>query len=315
MKAFVTGAAGFIGSNLVDRLLKDGCEVIGYDNLSTGKKQFLKEALKNKKFRLIEADILDLAHLTFSSEGCDIVFHLAANADIKNGLSHPTKDLQQNIIGTSKVLEAMRINNIKRIVFSSTGSVYGEAKQFPTLENTSFPIQTSLYGASKLAGEGLIQAYCEGYEFQAYIFRFVSVLGERYTHGHVRDFYEKLLKNPKKLEVLGNGNQTKSYIYIQDLIEAILTAIPKANEKVNIFNLGTDEFCSVRDSIKWITKELQLSPKIIYEEKNKGWVGDNPFIYLDTKKIRITGWKPKLTIKQSIIKTIKWLEQNKWVLK
>src|SRR5580692_7343721 len=201
-KIFVTGAAGFIGSNLVDRLLKDGKTVVGFDNFSTGQNEFLTGALKNPKFKLIRGYCLDLPTLTAGMAGCDFIFHLAANADVRFGLEHPGKDFQQNALASFNVLEAMRINGIKRIAFSSTGSVYGEAETIPTPETAPFPIQTSLYGASKLACEGLIMAYCEGYDMRAWIFRFVSILGERYTHGHVFDFYRKLLAAPARLPVL-----------------------------------------------------------------------------------------------------------------
>ena len=173
--------------------------------------------------------------------GCDCIFHLAANADVRFGLDHPRKDLEQNTIATYSVLEAMRKNGTRMIAFSSTGSVYGAAPVIPTPETCPFPVQTSLYGASKLAGEGLIAAYCEGYGFTAWIFRFVSILGERYSHGHVFDFYKSLLKDSSRLRVLGNGKQRKSYLYIHDCISAILLAIEKASGPVNIFNLGADE--------------------------------------------------------------------------
>ena len=188
MRCLVTGCAGFIGSQLVDRLLENGNEVIGIDNFSTGFEHFLENAFSSKKFTLARGDLLDQNFLQKTMVDFDIVFHLAANADVRFGTHHPHKDLQQNTIATFNVLEAMRINNAKKIVFSSTGSVYGEAPVIPTPESAFFPVQTSLYGASKLAAEGLIQAYCEGFNFQAYIFRFVSILGERYTHGHVFDF-------------------------------------------------------------------------------------------------------------------------------
>src|SRR5215510_7022513 len=184
---FVTGAAGFIGSSLTDRLLADGCRVVGWDNFSTGQREFIQSALQHKRFALLEGDNLDLAALTKAMAGSDFVFHLAANADVRFGLEHPSKDLQQNTVATFNVLEAMRANGIKGIAFASTGSVYGEATVIPTPEDAPFPVQTSLYAASKVAGEALIQAYCEGYSFEGYIFRFVSILGERYTHGHVLD--------------------------------------------------------------------------------------------------------------------------------
>lgn len=315
MKIFVTGAAGFIGSNLVDRLLSIGHYVVGYDNFSTGRKEFLKGALENFKFTLIKGDILDLNLLKKSMKNCDICFHLAANADVRFGFNHPRRDLVYNTLGTSNVLEAMRVNNVKKIIFSSTGSIYGEAKEIPTPEDCSFPIQTSLYGASKLAGEGLIQAYCEGYGMQAWIFRFVSILGERYTHGHIYDFFKTFMKKPLKVNVLGDGEQKKSYLYVGDCLDAMLVAIRNANEKINIFNLGTNEYWTVKESIELVKKHFKTNPKIRYEDRKRGWIGDNPFIYLDTKKIGNLGWKPKYTIKEAVEKTIKYLEDNRWVIK
>ena len=314
MKFFVTGAAGFIGSNLIDRLLQDGHEVTGFDNFSTGQMKFLEEACQNDRFKLVQADVLDLPALTNAMSGADFVFHLAANADVRFGTEHPRKDLEQNTIATYNVLEAMRANNARRIAFSSTGSVYGEAQIFPTPEDAPFPVQTSLYGASKLAGEGLIQAYCEGYGFQGYIFRFVSILGDRYSHGHVFDFYKKLLQNPDELHVLGDGHQRKSYLYVQDCMDAILFVIEKAQDRVNIYNLGTDEYCQVNESISWICEHLGLNPQRIYSGGDRGWIGDNPFIFLDTAKVRALGWKPKLTIQQGIIKTLEYLQDNQWLL-
>lgn len=314
MKYLVTGGAGFIGSSLVDRLLQAGHEVIAYDNFSTGLKEFLSEAQKSPHFQLVEGDLLDRDLLTKSMKGIDGVFHLAANADVRFGTDHPSRDLEQNTIATFNVLEAMRANQVKRIAFASTGSIYGEAKQIPTPEDAPFPVQTSLYGASKLAAEGMIAAYCEGFNFQAYIFRFVSILGERYTHGHVFDFYKQLLNNDKTLKVLGNGLQRKSYLYIQDCIDAIFCAMEKANDKVNIFNLGTQEYCAVNDSIGWICEDLNLNPERQYTGGERGWIGDNPFIFLDTTDIRALGWTPKLTIKESIVKTVQFLKQNQWVL-
>jgi len=314
MKYFVTGGAGFIGSNLVDRLLKDGNEVVVYDNFSTGMIEFLKDAKKNPNFKLITGDILDTSLLTKSMSGCDFVFHLAANADVRYGTEHPYKDLQQNTIGTFYVLEAMRQNGIKKIAFSSTGSVYGESSVIPTPENAPFPIQTSLYGASKVAGEGLIQAFCEGFEIQAYIFRFVSILGKNYQHGHVWDFYNQLQKHPEYLEVLGDGTQRKSYLNVKDCVNAIFVAINNSNEKVNIFNLGTNEYVEVNDSIKYICNKLGVNPEIRYSGGKRGWVGDNIFILLDTKSIRSLGWKPLYTIKESIEDTVDYLQRNKWLL-
>lgn len=314
MRYLVTGCAGFIGSSLVDRLLQEGHNVVGIDNFSTGQAEFLKLANSSPNFTLLKMDLLEKDLIKPAFEGIDAVFHLAANADVRFGTEHPHKDLEQNAIATFHVLEAMRAHQVKRIAFASTGSIYGEAAVVPTPENTAFPIQTSLYGASKLAAESLIQAYAEGFGFQGYIFRFVSILGERYTHGHVFDFYKQLLKNPEELFVLGNGEQRKSYLYIQDCIDAILHAMHHANDKVNIFNLGTDAYCQVNDSIGWISEYLGLNPKRVYGGGERGWIGDNPFIYLDTKKIRDLGWTPKLSIQEGVKQTIKYLQENQWVL-
>lgn len=314
MKYFITGGAGFIGSNMTDRLLSEPeNEVVVYDNFSTGRREFLADAMKNPRFQLIEGDNLDEDALKKAMAGCEFVFHFAANADVRMGCEHPRKDLEQNTIATYNVLEAMRANGIRRIGFSSTGSVYGEAEMIPTPEDAPFPIQTSLYGASKLACEGLLAAYAEGFDFQAYIFRFVSILGERYTHGHVFDFYKKLSDDPTKLYVLGNGKQRKSYLYVKDCMEAILTVVRNAKEKVNIFNLGTDEYCEVNDSIGWISEKLGVKPELSYSGGERGWIGDNPFIYLDTKKVRSLGWTPKATIKDGVVKTVEYLKANPWV--
>jgi UDP-glucose 4-epimerase len=316
--SFITGVAGFIGSNLADRLLREGKQVVGWDNFSTGQENFLVEALKNPRFKLIRGDNLDLPALTRAMAGCDFVFHLAANADVRFGLEHPGKDLQQNTIATFNVLEAMRANGIKRIAFSSTGSVYGEAETIPTPENCSFPVQTSLYASSKVAGEGMISSYCEGYQFEGYIFRFVSILGERYTHGHIFDFYKQLTEHPDHLKVLGDGTQRKSYLYVGDCLDAVLHVIRRgeartAKHNTAIFNLGTDEYVRVTDSIGCICRELNLSPRLEYAGGQRGWVGDNPFIFLDTRRVRATSWKPALTIEQGIIRTLQWLRQNRWV--
>ncbi|HEY3756027.1 MAG TPA: NAD-dependent epimerase/dehydratase family protein [Opitutaceae bacterium] len=317
-KAFVTGAAGFIGSNLVDRLLADGVHVTGWDNFSTGQERFLDGARPHPNFSLVRGDNLDLPALTAAMRGCDVVFHLAANADVRFGTDHPRKDLEQNTVATFNVLEAARASGIKKFAFSSTGSVYGEAPLIPTPEDAPFPIQTSLYGASKVAGEGMIAAYGEGFGLEAYIFRFVSILGERYTHGHIFDFYQQLLEHPGHLRVLGDGLQRKSYLYVQDCVNAILHVMRTgtaraARHHVQIYNLGTPEYVQVKDSVRIIGATLGLQPALQFTGGDRGWIGDNPFIFLDTKKIAGTGWKPALTIEQGIVKTLRWLQENRWV--
>jgi UDP-glucose 4-epimerase len=315
MHCFVTGGAGFIGSNLVDRLLQLGHDVTALDNFSTGQPAFLDAARSHARFQFVQGDTLEAPALTRAMAGCEMVFHLAANADVRFGTEHPRKDLEQNTIATFNVLEAMRANGIRRIAFSSTGSIYGDSAVFPTPETAPFPQQTSLYGASKLAGEGLIQAYCEGYGFDGYIFRFVSILGERYSHGHVFDFYKSLRANPAELRVLGNGLQRKSYLHVADCINAILLVVEAAKDsKAQIFNLGTAEYCQVNDSIGWITAHLGLTPALTYTGGDRGWIGDSPFIFLDTAKIRALGWKPALSIRDGVIRTLEYLQANPWLL-
>jgi UDP-glucose 4-epimerase len=311
---FVTGAAGFIGSNLVDRLLAVGLDVVGYDNLSTGLREFLEPASASERFRFVVGDTLDTDTMTSAMAGCDFVFHLAANADVRFGTNQPRRDLEQNTIATFNVLEAMRANGIRRVAFSSTGSIYGEPDVFPTPESAPFPVQTSLYGASKLAGEGLLGAYANGFGFTVYIFRFVSILGERYTHGHVFDFHKKLLADPTRIEILGNGLQRKSYLYIQDCLDAMLTVIAQSKAPVNIFNLGTTEYVTVNQSLGYICEALSLSPERHYTGGERGWIGDSPFILLDTSRVNGLGWTPRLTIREGILKTLTFLQGSAWLL-
>jgi UDP-glucose 4-epimerase len=314
VRTFVTGGAGFIGSHLVDRLLTDGHQVTSYDNYSTGQEAFLEKASGDPGFRAVRGDVLDTDRLAEAMKGHETVFHLAANADVRFGTEHPRRDLEQNTIGTFNVLEAMRVTGARRIAFSSTGSIYGEPEVFPTPEECPFPVQTSLYGASKLAGEGLIAAYVAGFGFQASIFRFVSILGERYRHGHVLDFYRKLLADPAEIEVLGNGKQRKSYLYVGDCVEAMLAVLARAEPGVGIFNLGTDEYCTVEESLSWICGHLGLDPRRRFTGGERGWIGDSPFIFLDTRKVRALGWRPRLGIREAVIRTLEYLCANRWVL-
>lgn len=307
MTFLVTGCAGFVGSSCVDRLLRDGARVIGIDNFNTGQEHFLDKARSFPSFHLIRGDLLDETVLRHAMRGIETVFHFAANADVRFGAEHPTRDFEQNVRCTHNVLEAMRKAGAKRIFFSSTGSVYGESTTIPTPEDSAIPIQTSLYGASKFAAEGFIEAYASTFGIEAVIFRFVSLLGERYTHGHVIDFYKQLVEHPDHLHVLGDGRQRKSYLYIDDCIEAMMAVLNRSGGPVSIYNLGTKEYCEVNDSISWITSSLGITPSITYSGGRRGWIGDNPFIFLDTARIRSLGWRPKLTIRQAIEKTIGYL--------
>jgi UDP-glucose 4-epimerase len=313
MRFMVTGGAGFIGSNLTDRLLSEGHDVLVYDNFSTGRRELLQDALESERCTLVAGDILDAERLSSAMVGVDFVYHLAANADVRSGLQHPAKDLEQNTLGTFRVLEAMRGNGVQQIAFISTGSVYGEPNVFPTPEDAPFPVQTSLYGASKLAGESLLQAYCEGYGFQAWIFRLVSILGERYTHGHVFDFCSQLRQRPRQLYVLGDGTQRKSYLYVGDCVSALRMVPDVAKDAINILNLGTDHYCTVAQSAGWILSELGLEIRTVYGGGERGWVGDSPFIWLDCSRARGLGWIPEFGIQASVMRTVQYLMSNEWV--
>ena len=311
-RACITGGAGFIGSNLLDRLVALGVEVVVVDDFSTGRREFIADAAGAAGATLVEGDVLDSATLEEAFDGCDWVFHLQANADVRRGLDDPRRDLEQNTIATANVLEAMRARGVGQILFASSGSVYGEPVVFPTPEDVAFPQQTSLYGASKLAGEAMIAAYAAGFGFTGVICRFVSVLGERYTHGHVFDFYRALKRDPTRLRVLGDGRQRKSYMYVQDCVSALLTAVDRhqGDRAAHIYNLGTDETLLVDESVAIIAEHLSLTPGIEYTGGRRGWVGDSPLIRLDTTRIRDLGWRPRLTIEQALVRTLEWFDAN-----
>jgi UDP-glucose 4-epimerase len=313
-RACITGGAGFIGSNLAERLSDLGVEVVIVDDFRTGRREFIADLLARPGVRLVVGDVLDPAVLEEAVKDCDWVFHMQANADVRLGLEHPRRDLEQNTIATANVLEAMRARGVRRIVFASTGSVYGEPDVFPTPEDAPFPVQTSLYGASKLAGEGLIAAYAAGYGFTGVICRFVSILGERYTHGHVFDFYRALKRDPTRLRVLGDGRQEKSYLYIQDCIRALLSAAEQHHDEpgAHIYNLGTDETIVVDDSLAIIAEHLMLKPHVEHLGGRRGWTGDSPLILLNTDRIRGLGWRPRLTIRQALVRTLEWLDANEY---
>jgi UDP-glucose 4-epimerase len=311
-RACITGGAGFIGSNLVDRLIDNGVEVVIVDDFRTGRREFLADASRRAGVRIVEGDVLDPAVLGDALAGCDWVFHLQANADVRHGLEHPLRDLEQNTVATARVLEAMRAHGVTRIAFASTGSVYGEPKVFPTPEDAPFPVQTSLYGASKLACEGLIEAYGSGYGFTGVIFRFVSILGERYTHGHLFDFYRALKRDASNLRVLGDGRQQKAYLYVQDCLDAMLLAASCHHEEpgAQIYNLGSEQTLHVDDSIRILCEHLACKPRIEYRGGRRGWIGDSPLISLDAARIRALGWSPQCTIEQAVVRTLEWFDSN-----
>jgi UDP-glucose 4-epimerase len=315
MRCLVTGAAGFIGSTLADRLLSDGHEVTGFDDFSTGQPEFLAEAHRHPRFRLVRGSCLDPPALRAALEGCDTVFHLAANADVRSGLEHPERDLEHNVRATFNVLEAMRGAGVKRIAFTSTSAVYGDCPQVPTPEDAPFPVQTSLYGASKLAAEGLISAYVEGHGMQAWIFRLVSALGERYSHGHVFDFYKALRARPDEIAVLGDGRQRKAYVYVGDCVAAIVTAVERTPGRLTILNVGGSDTCTVDESLGWICELLQVEPRRAYAGGTRGWVGDNPHVSLDTSRAQALGWRPTLGAREGVRRTVQYLQANEWLLR
>lgn len=293
MKTLVTGGAGFIGSHLVDRLMHQGHEVTVFDNLSSGRKEFISHHLNKKNFKFIKADLLDFKNVNRAMRGQELVHHLAANPDIRYGIEHPDYDLKQNTMATFNVLEAMRLNGVKKISFSSSSVVYGEAEKVPTPEGYGPLIPISLYGASKLAAEGLITAYCHTFGFQSWIFRFANIIGKRQTHGVIVDFIEKLKKNPRELEILGDGRQSKSYLLVEECVDAMLFAMERSNEKVNIFNLGSRDRVSVRRIAEILCEEVGLEPKLRYTGTERGWPGDVPRMMLDVGKINKLGWEAK----------------------
>lgn len=309
--AFISGGAGFIGSHILDSVISHGATAVVYDNFCTGRQEFLP---KSDRVRVQKGDVLDLASLTEAMRGCDFVFHFQANADVRGGIEKNRLDLEQNTIATWNVLEAMRVNKVPQLAFASSSAVYGEPEIFPTPETCPL-VQTSLYGASKLAGEAMAQAYCEYYNMRSFMFRFVSWIGERYTHGVVFDFMKKLAKDPKKLYVLGNGQQRKSYLYVKDGVAGIMAAIEKSSGSKNIYNLGHDEHITVVEVAKILFDELGYRDvKIEFEGSVRGWIGDSPLVHLDTSKIKALGWKPQTSIEEGIRRTIRYLRSNRHLL-
>jgi UDP-glucose 4-epimerase len=314
MKVIVTGAAGFIGSNTTDALLAAGHTVVGIDDFSTGSRVFLEGALASPRFDLVRLDLLaSVSALPDLFAGAGAVIHLAANADVRFGWDAPARDLQQNIVVTHGVLEGVRRAGVPRFLFSSTGSVYGEATVVPTPEDCPFPVQTSLYGASKLAGEGLAAAYAEGCGITTTVFRFVSIMGRRYTHGHVVDFMRQLAGDPTHLTILGDGKQRKSYLDVTDCVAGIMSMLERSGGH-EVYNLGVEDYCTVDQSVSWICGRLGIEPELAYTGGDRGWVGDNPFIYLATAKMRATGWEPVYSIREAVERTVDYLRDNRWVL-
>ncbi|OGY21687.1 MAG: hypothetical protein A2126_01760 [Candidatus Woykebacteria bacterium GWB1_45_5] len=314
MKYLVTGGAGFIGSHVADELIKRGGQVVVYDNFSTGKELFVQHHQENPNFKLVQGDVLDKDLLNKSLREVDFVFHFAAHADVRSGFENHEIDHVQNLEATQNVLETMLKNGIKNIAFPSTSSVYGDATVHPTPEDSPFQ-PTSLYGATKAAAESYIHTYAGYYDWKAYIFRFVSWIGERYTHGIIYDLMKKLKENPKQLELLSDGTPKKSSLYVKDGIDAIFTIIEKAKEQINIYNLGHTEILTVDQTVNIILDELEVKLEKKYLGGKIGWKGDNYFVHLSTGKLDKFGWQPKTSIEEGIRKTIRYLKENPQLLK
>jgi UDP-glucose 4-epimerase len=311
MKAFVTGGAGFIGSHLVDRLISKGDIVTVYDNLSSGKKQFLEQHMNNDKFSFINADLLDLTRLKKEIKDHDVAFHIAANPYVRLGEKQTRLDLEQGAIVTYNILEAMRVNDIKKIVFSSSSVVYAETplKSIPEEYGPTLPI--SLYGAGKLAAEGLISAFCGTFGFQAWIYRFANVVGILGTHGVIVDFIDKLKKNPKKLEILGDGNQQKTYLHVSEVIDGMLYGFEKSSDQINLYNLGCNSDTTVNKIAEMVVEEMGLkNVEFRYTGGKRGWAGDVPRFQLDIKKINKLGWKAKYKSDEVVKKAIREILDN-----
>ncbi|MCK4756900.1 MAG: NAD-dependent epimerase/dehydratase family protein [Thermoplasmata archaeon] len=313
MKYIVTGGCGFIGSHIVDRLMSQGHNVTVVDNMSTGFPEYVSQHNGNPNFKLEKFDLKDLPRVKEAFSGQDAVFHLAANADVRGGLDDNFRDLERNVLVTHNVLEAMRANDISKILFSSTAAIYGEPDVFPTPE-TYHPSQTSFYGASKISCEAFIESFCEAYGFQAWMFRFVSIQGERHPHGVTYDFVKKLKANPREMEIIGDGTSRKSYCHVDDCVEGFFTAFEKASGKVNLFNIGNTEHVEVKKLASYVTDEMGLEDvEYKFTGGTRGWVGDSPLVQLDIGKLRALGWEPKISIEETVRRTVRWLLANPYV--
>jgi UDP-glucose 4-epimerase len=303
MKIVVTGGAGFIGSHVVDWLVNRGHEIIVLDNLSSGNEEFLEPYSGKAGFKFHKRDLV-LDDITRFFKGVEEVWHLAANPEVRIGVENTKIHLEQNIIATYKVLEAMRLNGVQRILFTSTSTVYGDAHTLPTPEE--YPtIPISLYGASKLAGEALIASYSHTFDMHAWIYRFANIIGRRSSHGVIYDFIMKLRNDPTTLEILGDGNQTKSYIYVNDCIEAMVVGLnAQGTDKVHIFNIGSVDMISVKGIAGIVCEEMHIDPKPVFTFTGgkRGWKGDVPVMLLDASKLRKVGWKPRYNSEEAVKK-------------
>lgn len=305
MKCLVTGGAGFIGSHLVDHLLKSGHEVKVYDNLSGGNLAFLRHHKNNKKFKFIKADLRDLKKLKKETRGIEMIYHLAANSDISKGILDPKIDFDQTIANTFNVLQAMKENGIKKLFYASGSGVYGDVGTTHTKENYGPLVPVSMYGATKLSAEAMIYAFSNFFDIQVWVLRPANIIGPRLTHGVVFDFIKKLKKDPKKLKILGDGKQSKSYLYVLDVIKGIDIVTKKARQKINIFNIASNSFITVNAIADIVAKEMKIKPRRSWTGGKIGWKGDVAKVRIDNKKIEEIGWKPEYNSREAVQKTVR----------
>jgi len=310
MKAIVTGGAGFIGSHLVARLIADGYEVTVIDNMSCGTMENLKQHSNNSNVKVYNTDIRDAEALNKIFAEHDVVFHLAAQANIRKSAVDHKSDLDNNLIGTINILEAMLANNIHNLVFASTSAIYGEAAVRPTPEDY-MPIQTSFYGASKLACEAYAEVFTQFSPINFWAFRFSNIIGERCRRGVIWDFVLKLSRDNAKLELLGDGKQSKEYLYVKDCVDGILTGYHQSHERVNLFNLAIEDNTTVDEIADTIMTKMGITnTQRIYSGGPRGWIGDNPLVHLSINKIKALGWAPKYSTKKAILLTTEWTLKN-----
>jgi UDP-glucose 4-epimerase len=310
----ITGCCGFIGSNLTLRLLQSNIRIIGVSRFQPMHEKILQELNEYNNFKFYDIDLSKPNSLNEIVESdIEMVFHLAANADVRFSSVYPDKDINDGILATYNVLRWIKQREIKKIAYSSTSAVYGDSEIIPTPENSSF-IQTSFYGAAKLAGEGLVQAHCAAYDTQSWIFRYSSITGPRYSHGFIYNFYSMLKKNPNELYVHGGKDQRKTYLDVDDCIDAMLTIVSNTNNPVNIFNIGNTTTCSLTESIPIIINYMKINPEITWSGNEVGWIGDSKINYLDVSRLISLGWNPKYSIPETIVRTLDWLENNQWIL-
>ncbi|MCW4020971.1 MAG: NAD-dependent epimerase/dehydratase family protein [Candidatus Bathyarchaeota archaeon] len=301
----VTGGAGFIGSHVVDALMKKEAEVRVLDNLSGGSLDNLRKWLNHPLFKFIKGDLLDRADVTKATDGCETVFHLAANPEVRLGSVAPEIHFEQNVLATYNLLESLRkADTVKSLVFTSSSTVYGDASEIPTPEDYSPLEPISVYGASKLASEALINAYAHTYGFRAVIFRLANIIGPRSSHGVTYDFVQKLRENLHELEILGDGTQAKSYLYFDDFVEAMLLSFGKSNSPVEVFNLGSEDWVDVKTIARIVVEEMCLKDVSFRftggVDGGRGWKGDVKYMLLAIKKLKSLGWKPKLNSSQAV---------------